>query len=123
MSLVCALRAVELPLQLTRGRIGRLQLRVPWSRLRSEPVEIVLEDVTLEATLRDTPDADAFARRARVHKRLRLDASELLRGLRASTADGDTSSRAAARPPRRRSNPGSVYASTVSFLFAWRSLA
>ena len=54
--------AVELPLQLTRGHIGRLTLRVPWSRLRSEPVEIIFDDVLLEATLRDTPDADAFER-------------------------------------------------------------
>ena len=57
--------AVELPLQLISGRIGRLELRVPWSRLRSEPVEMVLEDVMLEAPLRDTPDADAYTRRRR----------------------------------------------------------
>lgn len=94
------MRAVELPLRISRGRIGRLILRVPWSRLRSEPVEIVLEDVMLEATLRDTPDADAYARRTRVHKRLRLDASELLRGLRASASDSaDPAGRAGGPPP------------------------
>ena len=91
--------AVELPLQLISGRIGRLELRVPWSRLRSEPVEMVLEDVMLEATLRDTPDADAYTRRRRVHKRLRLDASELLRGLRASAVEGGDASRSGAAPP------------------------
>ena len=72
-----ALDGLELPVELSRGRVGRLQLRVPWSRLRSEPVEFVFEDVVIEARLRETPSADAFLRRERMRKRLRLDAEEL----------------------------------------------
>ena len=51
-----ALDGLELPVVLTGGRIGRLQLRVPWSRLRSEPFELVLEDVVLETSLREVAD-------------------------------------------------------------------
>ena len=58
-----ALDGLELPVLLTRGSIGRLQLRVPWSRLRSQPIELVLEDVVLETALRETPDLEAFVRR------------------------------------------------------------
>ena len=54
-------------------------------------IEILFEDVQLEARLSETPDADAFLRRERSHKRLRLDADELLRGLRESVEDGDGS--------------------------------
>ena len=62
-----ALDGLELPVQLSRGRIGRLQLRVPWSRLRSEPAELILEDVELEVYLRVTPDDDAFSRLSLIH--------------------------------------------------------
>ena len=82
-----------------RGNIGRLQIKVPWSRLRSEPVEFVLEDVVLETMLRQEPDADAYARRQRVQKRLRLDAEELLRELRESAANGLIGSAAAVVHP------------------------
>lgn len=33
-----ALDAMGLPMRLAGGRIGRLQIRVPWSRLRTESV-------------------------------------------------------------------------------------
>ena len=93
-----ALDGLELPVRLSRGRIGRLQLRVPWSRLRSEPAELIVEDLELEAYLRDTPDAGAFSRYEQLHKRLRLDAEELLRGLRESAAAAAAGDAAAGRP-------------------------
>ena len=86
-----ALDSLELPLELLRGCIGRLHLRVPWTRLRSEPVEIVLEDVVIIARLREKPDADAFLRRERLRKRLGLDAAELLRGLHERAGDAGQS--------------------------------
>ena len=42
-----ALDALHLPVRLVEGRIGRLQIRVPWSRLRSEPIEIECDDLLL----------------------------------------------------------------------------
>jgi len=99
-----ALDALQLPLSAV-GRIGRLRIRVPWSRLRYESVrlppasrlsgalsahslgpvsqiEITIEDVEVLARLRATPDPEAHARRERVRKRMRLDAHELQHGLR-----------------------------------------
>ena len=76
-----ALDALQLPLGAT-GRIGRLRIRVPWSRLLSEPIEILLEDVEVLASLRATPDPEAHDRRERLRKRLTLDAHELASGLR-----------------------------------------
>ena len=93
-----ALDGLELPVLLTRGSIGRLQLRVPWSRLRSQPIELVLEDVVLETALRETPDLEAFVRRERMHKRLQLDAEEVLRGLRESAGAGRSSSGGTSAP-------------------------
>ena len=75
-----ALDALQLPLGAT-GRIGRLRIRVPWSRLLSEPIEILLEDVEVLASLRATPDPEAHDRRERLRKRLTLDAHELAGGL------------------------------------------
>ena len=36
-----ALDALDLPLALRRGSIGRLQLEIPWSRLGSKPLTVV----------------------------------------------------------------------------------
>ena len=94
-----ALDGLELPLTLTRGRIGRMQLCVPWSRLRSESIELLFEDVVLEARLSETPDPEAFRRRERLQKRLHLDADELLRGLRESVGADDGGHPSAASPP------------------------
>ena len=75
---------MQLPVRLIEGRIGRLQIRVPWSRLRSEPVVIECDDLLLRVRLRDDePDATAHQHREQLLKRMRLDAEELLRGLRA----------------------------------------
>ena len=78
-----ALDALHLPVRLVEGRIGRLQIRVPWSRLRSEPIEIECDDLLLRVRLRDEPDAAAHNQREQLRKRMQLDAEELLRGLRA----------------------------------------
>jgi len=94
-----ALDGLELPLTLTRGRVGRMQLCVPWSRLRSESIELLFEDVVLEVRLSETPDPEAFLRRERLQKRLHLDADELLRGLRESVGADDGGHPSAAGPP------------------------
>jgi hypothetical protein len=41
------------------GSIGRLQLRVPWSKLRREPLVVTLEDIVI----RVGPHDDAEARK------------------------------------------------------------
>lgn len=84
-----ALHSLGLPLELCRGRIGRLQLRVPWSRLRTEPIELIISDVDIEVRLCGTPSAEAFVQRERTRKRLRLDTSELMCELHESARAGD----------------------------------
>ena len=88
-----ALDALQLPVRLIEGRIGRLQIRVPWSRLRSEPIVIECDDLLLCVRLRDEPDAAAHQQREQLHKRMRLDGEELLRGLRADAAPTHSASR------------------------------
>ncbi|KAL1511905.1 hypothetical protein AB1Y20_005186 [Prymnesium parvum] len=80
-----ALDALGLPVSLRRGRIGSLQIRVPWSRLRSEAVEICVEELVLLASMREAPEEGAHERREAMQKRMRLDAEEALRKLREST--------------------------------------
>ena len=91
-----ALDALHLPVRLIEGRIGRLQIRVPWSRLRSEPVVIECDDLLLRVRLRDEPDAAAHTQREQLRKRMQLDAEELLRGLRADAGLAHPASRAPA---------------------------
>ena len=91
-----ALDALHLPVRLVEGRIGRLQIRVPWSRLRSEPIEIECDDLLLRVRLRDEPDAAAHNQREQLRKRMQLDAEELLRGLRADAGLAHPASRAPA---------------------------
>lgn len=88
-----ALDALHLPVRLIEGRIGRLQIRVPWSRLRSEPVVIECDDLLLRVRLRDEPDAAAHKQREQLRKRMQLDAEELLRGLRADAGLAHPASR------------------------------
>ena len=37
----------KLPLELIMGRVGTLQITVPWSSLGSSPVDVVVEDVLI----------------------------------------------------------------------------
>ena len=38
---------LELPLKIKLSKLGRLVIRVPWNKLSSSPVEVILEDVLL----------------------------------------------------------------------------
>ena len=37
----------KLPATLLMGKIGKLKINVPWSRLSSEPVEVIIESVNV----------------------------------------------------------------------------
>ena len=63
----------RLPVRLTRGTIGRLQIRVPWSRLRSESIVIQVEDVVLLTSLPEAPEPEAH--RALQHHQATLRAA------------------------------------------------
>lgn len=55
---VQALEEFDLPVRVRHGTIGRLQLRVPWSRLNSEPVEVHLSDVFIVASSLASEESD-----------------------------------------------------------------
>lgn len=38
---------LELPLELKFSSIGRLIIKIPWNKLSSSPVEVVLEDILI----------------------------------------------------------------------------
>ncbi|KAG8467624.1 hypothetical protein KFE25_006676 [Diacronema lutheri] len=76
-----ALEMLGLPLVVARSRIGRLSLHVPWSRLLSEPVRLVVEDIDIELRPKTRAELDGrqHERRERMRKRMRLDYAELVR--------------------------------------------
>ena len=44
---------LELPLNLNFSHIGKLQLKIPWSKLSSAPIEVLLDSVYLVFTPKD----------------------------------------------------------------------
>ena len=44
------IQMLELPLNLNFSSVGKLKISIPWSRLSSSPVEVVLEDVFIILT-------------------------------------------------------------------------
>eukprot|EP00050_Salpingoeca_kvevrii_P000824 m.156882 g.156882 ORF g.156882 m.156882 type:complete len:3776 (-) comp10222_c0_seq1:35-11362(-) len=65
-----ALRKLDLPFDVRAGFLGRLTMKIPWSRLKSESVVISIEDVFVLAAPAPLSeyDAHAEARRVEAHK-------------------------------------------------------
>lgn len=55
-----ALSGLRLPVEVTHGSVGQLQLHVPWRSLGSKPVSVVIRDVLLLAA----PSPETKARRS-----------------------------------------------------------
>ena len=63
--------------QLRRGYIGHVEIKIPWNRLGSEPVEFVVDDVfLLVETKYEFTDEEAYKRACSV-KRAQMRAYEL----------------------------------------------
>ncbi|KAK4542998.1 hypothetical protein LTR36_005996 [Oleoguttula mirabilis] len=76
-----ALDQFHLPLNVVEGHISSLVLKIPWSNLRGQPVQIHIEDVFLLAAPKGDEEYDAEEEERREHavKMEKLDSAELLK--------------------------------------------
>ncbi|KAK5130736.1 hypothetical protein LTR08_001723 [Meristemomyces frigidus] len=76
-----ALDQFHLPLNVVEGHISSLILKIPWSNLRGQPVQIHIEDVFLLAAPQEDGEYDAAEEEKRSHavKIEKLDSAELLK--------------------------------------------
>jgi len=76
-----ALDQFHLPLNVVEGHISSLVLKIPWSNLRGQPVQIHVEDVFLLAAPKEDEEYNAEEEEARAHavKMEKLDSAELLK--------------------------------------------
>ena len=68
---------LKVPLKLSYGTIGRLEIRIPWSNLGNEPAVVVVDRVYLLAEPKYEWDAGAHVRREQAIKQAKLAAAEL----------------------------------------------
>jgi vacuolar protein sorting-associated protein 13A/C len=76
-----ALDQFHLPLNVVEGHISSLILKIPWSNLRGQPVQIQVEDVFLLAAPKEDQayNPEEEERRAHAVKMEKLDSAELLK--------------------------------------------
>lgn len=76
-----ALDQLKLPLNVVEGHLGTLTLKIPWSNLRGQPVQVYIEDVFLLAAPKEDAewDDDEEERRRQAVKIEKLDSAELLK--------------------------------------------
>ncbi|KAI7536141.1 vacuolar protein sorting-associated protein 13, partial [Hortaea werneckii] len=76
-----ALDQFHLPLNVVAGHISSLVLKIPWSNLRGQPVQIHIEDVFLLAAPKEDEEYDPAEEERRAHavKMEKLDSAELLK--------------------------------------------
>ncbi|KAH9840421.1 SHR-binding domain of vacuolar-sorting associated protein 13 [Teratosphaeria destructans] len=76
-----ALDQFHLPLNVVEGHVSSLILKIPWSNLRGQPVQIHIEDVFLLAAPKEDQEynAEEEERRAYAVKMEKLDSAELLK--------------------------------------------
>lgn len=76
-----ALDQFHLPLNVVEGHISSLVLKIPWSNLRGQPVQIHIEDVFLLAAPKEDEEYNAEEEEKRAHavKMEKLDSAELLK--------------------------------------------
>jgi vacuolar protein sorting-associated protein 13A/C len=76
-----ALDQLKLPLNVIEGHLGALTLKIPWSNLRGQPVQVYIEDVFLLAAPKEDAewDEEEEERRKQAVKIEKLDSAELLK--------------------------------------------
>ena len=76
-----ALDQLKLPLNVVEGHLGALTLKIPWSNLRGQPVQVYIEDVFVLAAPKEDAewDDDEEERRRQAVKIEKLDSAELLK--------------------------------------------
>ncbi|EHL03290.1 putative Vacuolar protein sorting-associated protein 13 [Glarea lozoyensis 74030] len=76
-----ALDQLKLPINVVEGHLGQLTLKIPWSNLRGQPVQIEIEDVFLLAAPKEDAeyDEEEEERRRQAVKIEKLDSAEMLK--------------------------------------------
>lgn len=76
-----ALDQLKLPVNVVEGHLGELTLKIPWSNLRGQPVQVFVEDVFLLAAPKEDAeyDEEEEERRRQAIKIEKLDSAELLK--------------------------------------------
>ncbi|TVY71541.1 Vacuolar protein sorting-associated protein, partial [Lachnellula suecica] len=76
-----ALDQLKLPINVVEGHLGQLTLKIPWSNLRGQPVQVSIEDVFLLAAPKEDAeyDEEEEERRRQAVKIEKLDSAEMLK--------------------------------------------
>jgi vacuolar protein sorting-associated protein 13A/C len=76
-----ALDQLKLPINVVEGHLGSLTLKIPWSNLRGQPVQIFIEDVFVLAAPKEDAeyDEEEEERRRQAVKIEKLDSAEMLK--------------------------------------------
>jgi len=76
-----ALDQLKLPINVVEGHLGQLTLKIPWSNLRGQPVQVFIQDVYLLAAPKEDAewDEEEEERRRQTLKIEKLDSAELLK--------------------------------------------
>lgn len=76
-----ALDQLKLPINVIEGHLGALTLKIPWSNLRGQPVQVYIEDVFLLAAPKEDAewDEEEEERRRQAIKIEKLDSAEMLK--------------------------------------------
>ncbi|TGO33442.1 hypothetical protein BHYA_0246g00100 [Botrytis hyacinthi] len=76
-----ALDQLKLPINVVEGHLGQLTLKIPWSNLRGQPVQVEIEDIYVLASPKEDAewDEEEEERRRQVVKIEKLDSAEMLK--------------------------------------------
>ncbi|RAL67957.1 hypothetical protein DID88_008681 [Monilinia fructigena] len=76
-----ALDQLKLPINVVEGHLGQLTLKIPWSNLRGQPVQVEIEDIYVLASPKEDAewDEDEEERRRQAVKIEKLDSAEMLK--------------------------------------------
>ncbi|TVY16543.1 Vacuolar protein sorting-associated protein 13 [Lachnellula arida] len=76
-----ALDQLKLPINVVEGHLGQLTLKIPWSNLRGQPVQVEIENVFLLAAPKEDAeyDEEEEERRRQAVKIEKLDSAEMLK--------------------------------------------
>lgn len=76
-----ALDQLKLPINVVEGHLGELTLKIPWSNLRGQPVQVEIEDIYVLASPKEDAewDEEEEERRRQAVKIEKLDSAEMLK--------------------------------------------
>lgn len=76
-----ALDQLKLPINVVEGHLGQLTVKIPWSNLRGQPVQVYIEDVFVLAAPKEDAewDEEEEERRKQAVKIEKLDSAEMLK--------------------------------------------